>query len=238
MKVPEVVKELGIHGGVGPTAVTGQTDELGNIVRWVQQSDVYIQRIRIDWKFLRYNHSVTLGVGDQNPANPSVSVKRWDPRWFYLDRGLNTQLHLSFVPYPDVIERIHAKVLSPTNGPPVQIGYDPTHPTFELWLDRTVDRPYTFDAVGWRKPYAMTANADLSPIPEEYIRLLISRTKIIWAGREDAPEVMAESMAEYDDLLEDMKADQTEGNEAELMGHEPSDLTVETDMAQDNTYFY
>ena len=54
----------------------------------------------------------------------------------------------------------------------------------------------------------MTADADISAIPPRFHKIIIARAKMYYAENEDAPEIMAGALAEFEDLLDKLEADQ------------------------------
>ena len=52
----------------------------------------------------------------------------------------------------------------------------------------------------------MSANTDSSSIPSQYHRIIVSRAKTMWAEREEAPEILLASSAEYSDILDKLEA--------------------------------
>ena len=54
----------------------------------------------------------------------------------------------------------------------------------------------------------MTADGDISAIPPRFHKIIIARAKMYYAENEDAPEIMAGSLAEFEDLLDKLEADQ------------------------------
>ena len=90
----DFVKEVGIGGGQAstPTAVTGQSGELANVVRWIRDSHTYVCNIWVDWKFLWFEHEVTLAAASREPTMPvaPLSVRKWDRQSCYLNYGTAT----------------------------------------------------------------------------------------------------------------------------------------------------
>jgi hypothetical protein len=52
----------------------------------------------------------------------------------------------------------------------------------------------------------MTADTDVSEIPKEFRRIIVSRAILQWSGVEDAPEVQPIIGAEYDSLLHQLES--------------------------------
>jgi len=63
----------------------------------------------------------------------------------------------------------------------------------------------------------------------ESCRIIIVRAKILWAEAEGAIEIMQGSLAEYQDLLEELRADQLPGMEHDRVSQNDVFMTVETE---------
>jgi hypothetical protein len=63
----------------------------------------------------------------------------------------------------------------------------------------------------------------------ESARIILVRAKIIWAEVEGATEVMQAALAEYQDLLEELRADQLPGMEHDRVSENDVPMTVETE---------
>jgi hypothetical protein len=70
--------------------------------------------------------------------------------------------------------------------------------------------------------------AATAPLRNESCRIIIVRAKIIWAEVEGATEVMQAALAEYQDLLEELRADQLPGMEHDRVSESDVEMTVET----------
>ena len=60
----------------------------------------------------------------------------------------------------------------------------------------------------WATPTALAADSDISAIPPRFHKIIIARAKMYYAENEDAPEIMAGALAEFEDLLDKLEADQ------------------------------
>ncbi len=67
-----------------------------------------------------------------------------------------------------------------------------------------------------------------SPLRYESCRIVIARAKIIWAEVEGATEIMQGALAEYQDLLEELRADQLPGMRTDRMSQDDIPMVVET----------
>ena len=89
-----------------------------------------------------------------------------------------------------------------------------TPEVFSVKPDNVIDVYPTPDATTaisvayWATPTELADNADISAIPPRLHKIITSRAKIYYAENEDAPEIMAGSLAEFEDLLDKLEADQ------------------------------
>ena len=74
----------------------------------------------------------------------------------------------------------------------------------------------TVSAEYWRTPVVMstiltgetTADSNTSAIPSRFHKIITARAKMYYAENEDAPEILSGSVAEFEDLLNSLEADQ------------------------------
>ena len=83
--------------------------------------------------------------------------------------------------------------------------------------------PYTrssdLTADYWRTPTRMSANTDESAIPSQYHRIIVARAKTMWAERDESPEILIASSAEYQDLLEKLESQSLPGQRERRFGN-------------------
>ena len=203
------VQELGIAGGgsANPSAVTGQTGELLNVVNWIAASEEQINNHARDWKYLWTPFTDSMAVTDQEPTMPGPPRARaWKKNTFWLDRNLDTQRKLVFRSWEEFerMESIPTEALSITLKPDGQ-----------LRLDAPLTAAQILVGEYYKAPTRMTANADTPPMPDEYHRIVLCRAAVIYGGREDAPEIVTHYEAEYIEILSHLEADQRPQREQE-----------------------
>lgn len=197
-----LVAELGIAGGTGPSAVTGQSGELANVVRWVADADVAVQLLWQDWQFLWTPgpSSEQLIAGDDTiPIITDLGTEIEDGLVFTV---AGRSYRPTWMPWDSF--RNHFKTNAKTTLS------RPTHWTVRpdkiVELSHIAAAPIPWTMEYHRRPARMTANSQTSPIPDEYDRIIVARAALMYGGREDAPEVVVSMAAEYDDLLEKMES--------------------------------
>jgi len=204
-------------------SVDNQKGMLQNLTTWVADADIAVQREAINWDFLyKTDFFVNTVQGSSEYQQPS-DLGDWDRSTFYLDRTTNNNLRLTEMAYRRWFnyESVGVQqenqpcnfILPPSKNPIV-------HPV--------PDSVYRLTANYWRTPLRMVANDDTSLIPETYIRVIIARAKMYYGIDQEADEVYAEAVTEYNNVLSELKSNQLPGWE----GYRVSDnvqITVSTD---------
>lgn len=198
--------ELGIPGS-GPTSVTPPDGELAKIVRDIKNAEVDVKRRWQDWKFLRRTHDTIIQAGSRTPevALPP-DINMWDPTRFRLNYGTTSVIRLTAMDYLDFEERVDS--WTAVSGPPEVITWDRNQ---SLQVDPIPEEQYTLRGTYWLRAVAMTQETEVSIIPEQFHRIIIARAKIHYAEREDAPEITSGAVAEFEDLMEQLEANQLPG---------------------------
>lgn len=201
-----VRQEVGISG-TGPTTVLNQEGQLKVIVDFVIAADHQIQSMWHDWNFLWGQYSSTLSTGDRAPAVAKpTDFSNWDMRSFYLDYTSDDFTHLEELSYVDWREDYRQGTA--TNNIPT---YFVIQPDDNVFVDPPPDKAYTITADYWKTPTKLAANADISAIPVQYHRVIVARAKTMWGEREEAPEILLASSAEYQDLLDKLETQSLPG---------------------------
>lgn len=216
-----VRQEVGISG-TGPTTVLNQEGQLKVIVDFVAAADTEIQTLWADWNFLWGQYSSTTSAGTRAPATQKpTDLGSWDDSSFFLDYTTDDNVSLELLLYPDYrsLQR---------NG--VAVNDQPTYvvvqPDQNIILDPPPDATYTITADYWKTPTKMTANADISAIPTQFHRIIVARAKTMWAEREEAPEILLASAAEYADLLDKLESHSLPSQGARRMASVTEDISV------------
>lgn len=208
----DLVALLGIAGGTGPTTVNDQTGELGNVVRWIKNAELNINNQWEDWRYLWVRYAEQVVQGSSVLPEPSVPigarVRRWDTdslkirsltpletTWQDLNFMVRAQFDAS--EDPDTAQQ----------GKPQNFTVEPDN---SVQLDRPADTLYAVKGSFYRSPAPLAEDGDVSPIPEEYHRIIVVRAAIMYGDREDAPEVISGAETEYLDILDKLEGSQLE----------------------------
>jgi hypothetical protein len=208
----DFVSQFGLAGGTGPTTVVNQTGELANVVRWIRDAELYLNNLWVDWRFLWLPYTGTIAAAASVPSavtQPGVRVRLWETHKLKirvaspLEPSWST---LAFLPRSQ-FERLYDPDVS-TPGRPEAFTVMPDN---TIQFDKSADVIYDVKGSYFRSPEPMTENEHLPLMPAEYHRLILVRACIMYADREDAPELVNGATAEYPDLLEKLEASQLEG---------------------------
>ena len=176
-----------------------------------------------DWNFLWAQYSSTLSTGTRAPATTKpTDLGNWDMRSFYLDYTTDDSISLSTLSYVEWRADFRQGVA--TNDSPT---YVVVQPDSSLIVDPPPDKAYTITADYWKTPTKMTANTDESVIPSQYHRIIVARAKTMWAEREEAPEILLGSSAEYQDLLDKLESQSLPGQRIRRFGNLDMDEVVQ-----------
>lgn len=196
---------------------------LADIVRWVADADVAIQREASNWDFLYKTDFLVNTVAGTATYNRPDDYGLWDHKTFFLDHGTANNQKLTQLDY-----RAYYNLFA--NG--VQTPEQPSQyirvPNDNIILNPVPDNVYAFSANYWMTAKRMVNNTDVSVIPENFIRCIIARAKMYFAISEESDPVYMEAEKEFNNVLSELKSDQLPGWE----GYRISDdvqMTVSTD---------
>jgi hypothetical protein len=207
----EMVAQFGLSGGTGPSAVTGQKGELGNVVRWIRDACLDTDNKWQDWRYLWLPYAGTLATNTSTgtvPTQSGVKVRRWQTKAlkYRTSNPLGTSwTPIGFMAYNEFIDSIDPDTASP--GTP---GCFTVLPDDTLQFDRPADQSYDLKGGFYRRPPKLAANSDVPLMPDEFHRIIIVRALKYYADREDAGELVNAAVSEYPDLLEKLESDQLE----------------------------
>ena len=210
----DMARDVGIPG-TGPSSVTSSTlsEEESAVVRYVAQANLDIESRWSNWDYLWSTATMTTILGTATLASTNTS-----PGAFPTDLG---NWKLGSVVWDPTSESYQILEYEPWNA--YREGYkygtvDSDIPeVFSVHPDNTLDFYPTpssatvVQAEYWTIPVPLAADADISAIPPRFHKIIIARAKMYYAETEDAPEIMAGSLAEFEDLLDKLESDQLPG---------------------------
>lgn len=205
----EIVSELGLSGGTGPSSVTSNSVlELRNVTRWIRDSALYIDNLWLDWKYLwcRYAESAVVGATTLPAPSGGISVRLWDLNKFRFRTAGGQWQDMTYYTRQQMQDQF-----DPDNAVPGAPYVFTINPDNSIALAAPLDAAYDFKGEFWRRPVTLAANNDTPLIPAEFHRIIVARAAVFYGNREDAPEIIEGMEAEYDDMLDKLQSSELEG---------------------------
>lgn len=203
----DIVADLGIAGGTLQSVTGTLNREQQNICNWVARSDLYIQNLWSDWNFLYYLDQVAFSIGgtDQVATTPppwAANIQSYDLESMWINTNTSSAQRVRWQDWKIFYAQYQVR---PKNTQLVP-NFFSVDPSGQIWLSSIVPNDTTFSLQYWCVGNRMVSNSDISRIPSNFDTLITERAKIIYAGRENAPEIMTSATGEYSDQLDKMQA--------------------------------
>ena len=204
----DMARDVGIPG-TGPSSVTSTSlsEEENAVVRYIANADQDVQSRWFDWDFLWSEASITAISGtstltSSNSGFPSA-LGNWKLDSLVWDKASDSYQILEYMEWNSYREMY--KYGTVDSDVPEVYSIKPNN---DLDLYPTPDSATVISAEYWATPTVLAADADISAIPPRFHKIIIARAKMYYAENEDAPEIMAGAVAEFEDLLDKLEADQ------------------------------
>ena len=207
----DMARDVGIPG-TGPSAVDASTlsEEEHAVVRYISKADQDIQSRWFDWDYLwstatmtTISGTATLASTNTSPGAFPTDLGNWNLGSLVWDPTSESYQILEYEPWNEYRENY--KYGTVDSDIPEVFTY---HPDNTLDFYPTPSSATAVQAEYWATPTVLTADADVSAIPPRFHQIIIARAKMYYAENEDAPEIMAGALAQFEDLLDKLEADQ------------------------------
>ena len=213
--VSTVILETGLNAGNAPSSVELATDDAAKVVYWVRVADLQLQRERIDWDFLWGIENAALMQDSAVVPSPFDQPDEDDANTKTVLVNAMAKKKLAII---DPNGQPHFPIFMRWNEFSVLYNYETQITTdfpsnWTMRPDRVITLSNPIESADmicryeyWRKPLKLRENDDLSRVPDDFDRLIILLTKILYAEHEDAPEVDAGASVHYDLMMNQMIA--------------------------------
>lgn len=210
--------------GSGPTAVTGQTGQLADIVAWVAHAYTEIQGRHQDWLWLRSTFTFNTTASDDSYAYSDAAVtdsrlsavitrfRRW---WLYDADGFpNVKCYLTsagvsgekyLLPLPWAAFRDLYKRGTQTNNAPVHVTVDPQR---NLILGPKPNAIYTITGEYQMSAQVLAADGDTPEMPSDYHQLIVYEAMKKFGAAKSAPEVASRGITEGNKVMRQLESNQ------------------------------
>ena len=204
----DMSRDVGIPG-TGPSSVTSTSlsEEENSVVRYVAQADLDIQSRWFDWDFLWNEATITVTASTSTLVSGDTGfptdLGNWKLDSFVYDKTSEDYIMLEYMRWNEYRDMYKYGTIA-----------EDLPEVYSLKPDNSIDLYPTPSATSsisneyWATPTALAADDDISAIPPRFHKIIISRAKMYYAENEDAPEIMAGALAEFEDLLDKLEADQ------------------------------
>ena len=197
----DMAREVGIPG-TGPSTVTPTAEDEADVVRYIRDANTDICSMWFNWDFLWAEHSTTTVASTSTISSPS-DLAQWNiDSVVYAPTGENWQ-PLTYVGWRQYREDYKYGTID--TGTPEFFSVKPDN---VIDMYPTPDAATTLTAEYWATPTALSSASDTPVIPTRFQRIIICRGKIYYSEQNDAPEVLSSAIAEFNDLLGKLEADQ------------------------------
>lgn len=202
----DMARDIGIPG-TGPSSVSSSTlsEEENAVVRYIRDADIDIQSRWFNWDFL-WTETTLTPVADVSTLTSPSNLGNWKLDSFVFAKGTNSYQELEYMDWDDYNLEYKLGVID--SATPEVFSVKPDN---VIDLYPTPNATTAISASYWGTPTAMSEDSSESPIPVRFHKIIISRAKIYYGENEDAPEILAGALAEFEDLLDKLEADQLSG---------------------------
>ena len=197
----DMAREVGIPG-TGPSTVTPTAEDEADVVRYIKDANTDICSMWFNWDFLWSEYSTTTGALTSTISSPS-DLAQWNiDSVVYAPTSENWQ-PLTYVGWKQYREDY--KYGTVATGTPEFFSVKPDN---VIDMYPTPDAATALTAEYWATPTALSASSDTHVIPTRFQRIIICRGKMYYSEQNDAPEVLSSAVAEFNDILGKLEADQ------------------------------
>jgi hypothetical protein len=202
----DIVADLGIAGGTLQSTQNLTNQELIRICNWVSRSDLYLQNLWTQWNFLWVQDIAITCAATSNslltsPPVWAADIQSYNLESLWINFGLATAQKIPWMEWNQFYKVYLSKPIN-TQLVPTYFSIDPAG---NIWLSHNMPVLTTFAMEYYVVSNRMQLDTDTSPIPNNFDTIITERAKIIYAGRENAQEIMTSASAEYSDQLDKMQ---------------------------------
>lgn len=203
--VQRFVSEVGVAGATGPASIAISSSGIDRVVHYVADAHDYICQLWPDWRFLWVEHEGQITSDDvDNGLNVLPVPAAFRPR-LYVKGSLQVKIDDAWRHIPEYEwHKFKAIARLGTERAQKDASFYTIRPDNRIELSNPVSRPFDYRIEVYR--WAAPLENDEDPIVVPFPRLVLCRAKMIFAERENAPEIMHGASAEYMDLMQRLES--------------------------------
>jgi hypothetical protein len=231
--VTDFLMETALSGGSPPETLANVTGDQLKAKYWVNQANLQILREWINWDFLWRRSTVTLSQDSEFVPNAGELVNGVTVDIVNMIKRKSLAVIQSggdaHFPYfldwnNSEFSGLYTYVTQPSSDTPTAWSMRPDRKIVLSSPMQTAGLTAIYDY--YRKPKALLVDTDVTLVPDDFTRIIVALSKIMYAEHEDAPEVSAGAHEEYDDLLSKMEATHLPDQGFNRESHSDADLVV------------
>jgi len=213
--VQDFVSEVGVAGGTGPVtlAIGQEQDGIRRVIQFIAEADRDICRSWPDWDFLWAEEDAEttpaqVSAGSTILAAPATPAREHVLDSFQILAG-NSWRSITYMRWPEFRKRFR---IGSTKTATTTPSFWTVRPDRSIELSAPIGDVfrYRYEFFQWNS--GLENDDDVSLIPGDFDRAILVRAKIIFAERENAPEIMHGASAEFDDIITRLEANYLTGS--------------------------
>ena len=206
--------ECGVSRGTTDdlTTLVGVSGELLRIKGWVNQSWKDIQRKHSNWEFLRASFTFPTVASQQAYTAAQAGAMNWG-KWIpttfrcrVTSLGYTTELFLGEWGWEDFRNLYQFGAQRTVVGRPVVFSISPNKSINLGPLPNATG--YTVTGDYFTRALDLSANTDVPTLPDQFVEIIVHKTKIYYGQSEGASEVFDAGTADYKRMMSELELDQ------------------------------
>ena len=204
-------RESGTVPGTNPLSVVNQKGRLLNVVEWVRNAWIDIQRSRPSWQFMRAEYTGEITQNTSRYSAQSFGIQRFS-HWHVSDsdiitiydpgQGLWDESRL--LPIPWDLFRFWYTIGYQDQGRPTSVSVSPAG---ELSFGTTPDKTYIIRGEYQKAPQVLENNQDVPDLPSQYHSIIAWRAMMYVGEHDEGATAMAVAMSRYRQALFELERD-------------------------------
>jgi hypothetical protein len=196
--------------GTGPTTVTGQTGELGQMVSWVATAYEDIQNFHSNWAFLQESFSFLTEAdkAEYTPLEAGITdLNEWYTSDFRIYEAVPDEYYLVYEPWAIYRPSYQYGTLRTQTSKSRVITVKPNKNLF-LWP--IPNGIYTVNGQYFMQPDIMTDDSDIPIFPSNFHLAIVWRALMFYGANLAANEAYSHGRAEYKKIMRKMEVNRIE----------------------------
>jgi hypothetical protein len=203
-------QDVGVAGAI-PTVID-QIGMLKRVVDYVNKANRKIQRRKTNWNFLWAEWDLTLVI-DQSEYPPPDGIGAFDQTSFWVKAGTVNARQLTYIDYKEW--RDFYQHMYTDSNESAFVTIKPNGNIAVLPAPDSADAGSVMTADYWKAPVDLTADAQVSLIPEQFHDCIVSLAKVYFAEKAHDTGLYNSAYIEHEQTYKELKAHSLPGQAEE-----------------------